>query len=122
MVTAGLDQRQRSRVIERLGFMPPFLTVPETPRDVVDSLWRQACDSNLDSPLPEAFRERLLAYLGRDRSSPYSLVVHACALAAQGATADDIATQLEASPPTGAHVDSLLAATLWFVTRGAAPQ
>jgi diguanylate cyclase (GGDEF)-like protein/PAS domain S-box-containing protein len=70
----------KTEIENRLGYFPSiFAPALESPV-LLESLWRQQLSSYYDSPLPELFKEKLCARLGRYCSSPYFAVIHACTL------------------------------------------
>ena len=95
---------------ERLGFVPPFFTpASETPQ-LLGHLWQQMLTAHLDNPLPELFKEKLLASVGRYCTVPYHIVCHSCALAALGVPAAQVLALLERPVPSEAEIERDLAA------------
>ncbi|HYH45979.1 MAG TPA: GAF domain-containing sensor histidine kinase, partial [Thermoanaerobaculia bacterium] len=60
-------------------------------------------------PLPELFKEKLLALVSRYCTAPYSLIGHSCALAALGMPAAEILALLERPAPSEAEIERDLA-------------
>jgi PAS domain S-box-containing protein len=92
----------------RYGFFPSFFAPALPAPDVLEQLWRATLACYLDNPLPEAFKERLFAYLSRLRSNAYCTVRHSCQLRELGASAHEIFDLLEArlspDPASVAHL------------------
>jgi diguanylate cyclase (GGDEF)-like protein/PAS domain S-box-containing protein len=70
----------RSEIEERLGFVPAFFNPAMENPEVLENLWRQSRSLFYESPLPTAFREKLLARLSRYCASPYAIVTASCRL------------------------------------------
>src|SRR4029079_13843979 len=75
---------------------------------VYEQLWLQSLASYFDNPLPPLLKERLLASLARYCAAPYALVVHSCALAAQGATPAEVLALLEEPAPTPEEIEAAI--------------
>lgn len=69
-----------SRIEKRLGFVPPFFAPASEHPEVLENLWSQTESAYLDNALPNLFKEKLAALLGRYCEVPYCLVCHACTL------------------------------------------
>jgi signal transduction histidine kinase/CheY-like chemotaxis protein len=89
----------RHEIVERLGYVPPLFEPAAEAPAVLEGLWRQATLFYLDNPLPRLFKEKLFAYLSRFCAAPYGLIVHSCALRAEGLSAPEIFSLLEEPPP-----------------------
>jgi diguanylate cyclase (GGDEF)-like protein/PAS domain S-box-containing protein len=70
----------RSEIEARLGFVPAFFNPAMENPEVLENLWRQSRSLFYESPLPPAFREKLLARLSRYCASPYAIVTASCRL------------------------------------------
>ena len=87
--------RIRAEVEQRLGFFPPLLEPAADDAALLEHLWREMARSYVESPLPELFKEKLVAHLGRYCAAPHHLVVHSCALHEHGLTGAEVRELLE---------------------------
>ena len=58
----------RSEITGKFGFIPPFFE-PAQSAQVLENLWQQTLSAYINNPLPALFKEKLSAYLSRDRKS-----------------------------------------------------
>jgi diguanylate cyclase (GGDEF)-like protein/PAS domain S-box-containing protein len=97
--------RLKTGIEDRLGFFPPCLAPAEEYPLLLESLWRHQLVAYYDNPLPELFKEKLLARLSRYCVSSYYIVTHSCTLFQLGMTAREIRRLLERSGPTVAEIE-----------------
>lgn len=83
----------------RLHFVPPFFEPAAANPAVLANLWHQTKSAYLDNPLPDLFKEKLAALLGRYCEVPYCLVCHTCTLRPLGMGGPAIVDLLRARPP-----------------------
>jgi sigma-B regulation protein RsbU (phosphoserine phosphatase) len=93
----------------RLGFVPPFFEAAANHPKVLQELWRQTLAAYLENPLPELFKEKVAAALGRHCSVPYCLMCHSCALRPLGLAGDGIVRLLRGALPGDEEVRAALA-------------
>src|SRR3954462_9095123 len=92
----------------RLGFVPPFFEAAANHPKVLQELWRQTLAAYLENPLPELFKEKVAAALGRHCSVPYCLMCHSCALRPLGLAGDGIVRLLQSALPGDADIQAAL--------------
>ena len=90
----------RSKIKERLGFLPLFLAPVADLPEVLHSLWQQSLDGYYDNPLPELLKEKLFARLARYCASSYAIVTRSCNLYNLGMSAKDVLRLLERPTPS----------------------
>ncbi|CAN5620587.1 hypothetical protein BH10CYA1_BH10CYA1_57390 [soil metagenome] len=107
--TANADSMQIVKEMEaRFGFFPPFFE-PALPFPLIlKNLWVQTLTSYVDNPLPELFKEKLAAYVARECTIPYCLIVHSCSLRPLGMTAAQVLQLLTKDEPNLVDVQSCI--------------
>ncbi len=86
--TSQLLKQYEQEVEQRLGMLPAILRATPDNWSAVSSFWNMARAAWLDSPLPPAFRERLLVYLAQLAGCRYCLLRHATWLRIPGRVLD----------------------------------
>ncbi len=86
----GQSEKIKNEIIKNFGFFPPFYEPALEFPGILEDLWRQTKDLFIDNPIPNLFKEKLSALLGRYCSVPYCLVVHSSSLMPLGMTASDV--------------------------------
>jgi diguanylate cyclase (GGDEF)-like protein/PAS domain S-box-containing protein len=81
---------------------------------LLDSLWRQQREGYYDNPLPETFKESLLALLANSCASPYFRIAHACRLYEMGVPPREILRLAEIPAPAPADVEQARALLAGF--------
>lgn len=106
--TSQLLKQYEQEVEQRLGMMPAIFRATPDNWSAVSAFWNMARAAWLDSPLPPAFRERLLVYLALLAGCRYCLLRHATWLRTPGKLLEANATiglpaliqLLQVPPPT----------------------
>lgn len=98
-----------SNIEARLGFVPPFFGPAAEHAEVLDNLWRQTESAYLDNALPEVFKEKLSALLGRFCEMPYCLVCHTCSLRPLGMSGTEVVELLGKRYPTDPEISDMIA-------------
>jgi diguanylate cyclase (GGDEF)-like protein/PAS domain S-box-containing protein len=101
-------EQLKAEIENRLGYFPPlFIPTLESP-DLLESLWRQQIVSYYDNPLPELFKEKLLASLSRYCASPYFIITHACMLHQLGMTGLEVKGIAEKPSPLAIDIEEAI--------------
>jgi diguanylate cyclase (GGDEF)-like protein/PAS domain S-box-containing protein len=101
-------ERLKAEIESGLGYFPPFFNPALESPSLLLSLWHQQRACYFNNPLPELFKEKLLARLSKYCASPYFIVTHACTLRQLGMTAQQIRNTLEKSAPAAADIEQAL--------------
>ncbi len=80
---------------KRFGFFPPFYLPAMNNPVILENLWNQTLLSYIENPLPDLFKEKLAALLGRYCTVPYCLICHSSTLRPLGMKAGEILELLE---------------------------
>jgi hypothetical protein len=80
-------------VKDRFGVLPNFFRLTPEHAEITDNLWRFACFTYLDNPLPSLFKERLFVYLSRFCEVRYCILRHLGFLVGLGHASGDPQTQ-----------------------------
>lgn len=83
-----------TEIITRFGFLPPFFEPAKDSLQIFENLWNQTLASYIENPMPALFKEKLAAYLARECTIPYCLIVHSCSLRPLGMTAKQVLSLL----------------------------
>jgi len=95
----------KAEIESRLGFFPPFFEPALEFPSLLESLWRRELSSYHDNPLPELFKEKLLARLSRYCASPYFIVTHTCMIHRLGMPPQEIKQLLEKLTPSDIDIE-----------------
>jgi len=95
-------------VTERIGHTPAFLAHAADHPDTLQALWAQTELCWLNNPLPEGFKNRLLAYLGRFSTNPYWRAYHSSHLLRSGMPLQNVMNLLHRPVPSEAEIQQYL--------------
>lgn len=84
------SEKIKAEIIKKFGFFPPFYAPALGLPGILEDLWKQTTELFINNPIPNLFKEKLSALLGRYCSVPYCLVVHSSSLMPLGMTASDV--------------------------------
>jgi PAS domain S-box-containing protein len=85
---------------QHFGFFPPLFTPALSAPQVLDNLWQQTLSAYINNPLPELFKDKLLAYLSQARGVPYFTICHSSNLRSLGMTGSEILELMAMPIPT----------------------
>lgn len=92
-------------MIARFGFFPPFFEPAKHSLRILENLWNQTLSSYIENPIPPLFKEKLAAYLAKECTIPYCLIVHSCSLRPLGMTAKQVLSLLLQNDLKEADID-----------------
>jgi diguanylate cyclase (GGDEF)-like protein/PAS domain S-box-containing protein len=101
-------EQLKAEIENRLGYLPPIFNPALESPDLLESLWRQQIVSYYDNPLPELFKEKLLASLSRYCASPYFIITHACMLHQLGITGLEVKGIVEKLSPLALDIEEAI--------------
>ncbi|MBV9385516.1 MAG: GAF domain-containing protein, partial [Chroococcidiopsidaceae cyanobacterium CP_BM_ER_R8_30] len=102
------SEQIKTEIENKFGYFPPFFAPAQQNLQVLENLWQQTLNADVNSRLPPLFREKLATYLSRYCNISYLVVFHSCCLYSLGIKAQEVLELLKSPPPIETDIDAYL--------------